>query len=185
MATPAGDAAAAATLDDIRVLERRASTSPEVGFGGTLGLLLFAARVVNWPAACAATVLFSATRKWATLGADVLTEAAVQSGTPYDELAAMEQFSFDRAMSALGVLRPDRLFAGHAVAAALGLVLVGGCNSAKPPVQTAPQTVYPEHTHLVATGTSTVYRSSSGTRTTRFSSSTTGVRARVFMRGRA
>lgn len=37
---------------------------------------------------------------------DVLTEAASRSGTPYDELAAMEQFSFDRAMSALGVLRP-------------------------------------------------------------------------------
>jgi cysteinyl-tRNA synthetase len=38
---------------------------------------------------------------------DVLTEAARQAGTPYDELAAMEQFSFDRAMSALGVARPD------------------------------------------------------------------------------
>jgi hypothetical protein len=33
--------------------------------------------------------------------------------------------------------------------------LIGGCNSAKPPVHTAPQTVYPDHTHLVATGTST------------------------------
>jgi cysteinyl-tRNA synthetase len=45
---------------------------------------------------------------------DVLTEAAVQSGTPYDELAAMEQFSFDRAMSALGVLRPAHEPRAHA-----------------------------------------------------------------------
>lgn len=37
---------------------------------------------------------------------DVLTEAAERVGTPYDELAAMEQFSFDRAMTALGVMRP-------------------------------------------------------------------------------
>ena len=41
----------------------------------TLGLLLFATRVLNWPAACIATLLFSVTRKWVSLGADVLTEA--------------------------------------------------------------------------------------------------------------
>lgn len=37
---------------------------------------------------------------------DVLTAAAKKAGTPYDELAAMETFSFDRSMRDLGVLRP-------------------------------------------------------------------------------
>lgn len=45
---------------------------------------------------------------------DVLTEAARRAGTPYDELAAMEQFSFDRAMSALGVGRPAHEPRAHA-----------------------------------------------------------------------
>lgn len=37
---------------------------------------------------------------------DVLTDAARQAGTPYDEFAAVEQFSFERSMTALGVARP-------------------------------------------------------------------------------
>lgn len=45
---------------------------------------------------------------------DVLTEAARRAGTPYDELAAMEQFSFDRAMTALGVMRPAHEPRAHA-----------------------------------------------------------------------
>lgn len=45
---------------------------------------------------------------------DVLTAAAQQAGTPYDELAAMEQFTFDRAMTALGVMRPAHEPRAHA-----------------------------------------------------------------------
>lgn len=45
---------------------------------------------------------------------DVLTAAAREAGTPYDELAAMEQFSFDRAMTALGVMRPAHEPRAHA-----------------------------------------------------------------------
>jgi cysteinyl-tRNA synthetase len=45
---------------------------------------------------------------------DVLTAAARQADTPYDELAAMEQFTFDRAMSALGVMRPAHEPRAHA-----------------------------------------------------------------------
>lgn len=45
---------------------------------------------------------------------DVLTEAAQLAGTPYDELAAIEQFSFERAMSALGVMRPAHEPRAHA-----------------------------------------------------------------------
>lgn len=45
---------------------------------------------------------------------DVLTEAAQRAGTPYDELAAMEQFSFDQAMTALGVMRPAHEPRAHA-----------------------------------------------------------------------
>jgi cysteinyl-tRNA synthetase len=37
---------------------------------------------------------------------DVLTDAAARSGQPYDELAAVQTFSFDRAMRDLGVMRP-------------------------------------------------------------------------------
>lgn len=37
---------------------------------------------------------------------DVLTAAAARVGTPYDELAAIEQFDFERSMHALGVARP-------------------------------------------------------------------------------
>jgi cysteinyl-tRNA synthetase len=48
---------------------------------------------------------------------DVLTEAAHRAGTPYDELAAMEQFGFERAMSALGVLRPAHEPRAHAYVA--------------------------------------------------------------------
>jgi cysteinyl-tRNA synthetase len=45
---------------------------------------------------------------------DVLTQAAERAGTPYDELAAIEQFSFDRTMSALGVARPEHAPRAHA-----------------------------------------------------------------------
>jgi cysteinyl-tRNA synthetase len=45
---------------------------------------------------------------------DVLTQAAERAGTPYDELAAIEQFSFDRTMSALGVARPEHEPRAHA-----------------------------------------------------------------------
>jgi cysteinyl-tRNA synthetase len=45
---------------------------------------------------------------------DVLTEAARRAETPYDELAAMEQFSFDRAMASLGVMRPTHEPRAHA-----------------------------------------------------------------------
>jgi cysteinyl-tRNA synthetase len=45
---------------------------------------------------------------------DVLTEAAERAGTPYDEMAAIEQFSFDRAMTALGVARPEHEPRAHA-----------------------------------------------------------------------
>ena len=38
---------------------------------------------------------------------DVLTEAARRAGTPFDEYAAIQQYSFDHDMSALGVRRPD------------------------------------------------------------------------------
>ena len=39
---------------------------------------------------------------------DVLTEAARRAGSPYDEYAAIHQYSFDHDMSELGVRRPDR-----------------------------------------------------------------------------
>ncbi len=39
---------------------------------------------------------------------DVLTEAARRAGSPYDEFAAIHQYSFDHDMSELGVRRPDR-----------------------------------------------------------------------------
>ena len=45
---------------------------------------------------------------------DVLTDAAARAGTPYDELAAMEQFSFERSMHDLGVLRPTHEPRAHA-----------------------------------------------------------------------
>jgi cysteinyl-tRNA synthetase len=45
---------------------------------------------------------------------DVLTDAAARAGTPYDELAAMEQFSFERTMHDLGVLRPTHEPRAHA-----------------------------------------------------------------------
>jgi len=48
---------------------------------------------------------------------DVLTEAAQRAATPYDEFAAMEQFGFERAMSALGVLRPAHEPRAHAYVA--------------------------------------------------------------------
>ena len=38
---------------------------------------------------------------------DVLTEAARRAGSPYDEYAAIHQYSFDHDMSELGVRRPD------------------------------------------------------------------------------
>jgi cysteinyl-tRNA synthetase len=37
---------------------------------------------------------------------DVLTDAAARAGQPYDELAAVQTFSFERAMRDLGVMRP-------------------------------------------------------------------------------
>lgn len=39
---------------------------------------------------------------------DVLTEAARKAGSPYDEYAAIHQYSFEHDMSELGVRRPDR-----------------------------------------------------------------------------
>lgn len=38
---------------------------------------------------------------------DVLTEAARRAGSPYDEFAAIHQYSFDHDMSELGVRRPE------------------------------------------------------------------------------
>ena len=38
---------------------------------------------------------------------DVLTAAAARAGSPYDEYAAIHQYSFDHDMSELGVRRPD------------------------------------------------------------------------------
>ena len=45
----------------------------------TIALWLWAGRTFTWPVACATVVTFSVTKKWSTLGADVLTDALAVS----------------------------------------------------------------------------------------------------------
>ena len=61
---------------------------------------------------------------------DVLLAAASRAGAPYDELAAIQQFYFDRDMAALGVSRPAaepraHAYIGQMIALAAGLLAQG------------------------------------------------------------
>jgi cysteinyl-tRNA synthetase len=58
---------------------------------------------------------------------DVLLAAAARAGAPYDRLAAIEQFYFERDMTALGVARPSfepraHAFIGQVISLAAGLL---------------------------------------------------------------
>jgi cysteinyl-tRNA synthetase len=58
---------------------------------------------------------------------DVLLAAAIRAGSPYDELAAIQQFYFDQDMIALGVARPAmepraHVYIGQMIALAAGLL---------------------------------------------------------------
>lgn len=61
---------------------------------------------------------------------DVLLAAASKAGEPYDELAAIQQFYFDRDMTQLGVARPAaepraHVYVEHVIALAAGLIAQG------------------------------------------------------------
>jgi cysteinyl-tRNA synthetase len=77
--------------------------------------------------ACGAEVLMS---RNVTDVDDVLLAAASRAGEPYDELAAIQQFYFDRDMAALGVSRPAaepraHAYIGQMIALAAGLLAQG------------------------------------------------------------